>query len=110
LHTLLGQEPGCFDVRESADIGSLAIQVRDFRPDLVLLDWELPGRPAAALLFAFHGLDYRPSIMVLSTRSESETDALAAGADAFVWKGDPPQQLLNSLRQMVRDSRKEAQG
>jgi DNA-binding NarL/FixJ family response regulator len=105
LHTLLGQEPGQVSIRESADIGSLGLQVREFRPDLVLLDWELPGRPAAALLLALHGLEHHPRIIVLSTRPESEVEALAAGADAFVCKGDPPEQLLNSFRRLVHESR-----
>ena len=50
LHALLTQEPGQISVRESADVGGLATRVKEFKPDLVLLDWELPGRPAAALL------------------------------------------------------------
>lgn len=102
LHTLFKMEPGQITIRESADLGSLALQVREFRPDLVLLDWELPGRPAAALLFALHSLDYHPKIIVLSARAESEGAALAAGADAFVCKGDPPEHLLQSFRELVR--------
>ena len=104
LQTLLQQEPTQIAVRESEDIGSLALQIKQFKPDLILLDWELPGRPAAALLFALHGLDYQPKVIVLSTRPESESDALAVGADAFVCKGDPPERLLDSFRTMVRQS------
>lgn len=107
LHTLLQQEPTQIAVRESGDIGSLALQIKQFKPDLILLDWELPGRPAAALLFALHGLDYEPKVIVLSTRPESEGDALAVGADAFVCKGDPPERLLDSFRTMVRQSKAE---
>lgn len=88
-------------------MGSLALQIRQFKPDLVLLDWELPGRPAAAMLFALHGLDYHPKIIVLSARPESEMDALAVGADAFVCKGDPPERLLDSFRELVRQARTE---
>jgi DNA-binding response OmpR family regulator len=101
---LLQQEPTHIVVRESGDIGTLAVQLKQFRPDLVLLDWELPGRPAAALLFALHGLDYLPKVIVLSARPESEMDAMAVGADAFVCKGDPPERLLDSFRTMVRRS------
>jgi DNA-binding NarL/FixJ family response regulator len=107
LQTLLKQEPGQILIRESADLGGLAMQVKEFKPDVVLLDWELPGRPAAALLFALHGLDYHPRVMVLSARSESEQEALDAGADAFVYKGDPPQRLLDSLRGLLRGSKTE---
>lgn len=105
LQTLLGQEPGRIEVRESADLGSLAVQVRQFRPDLVLLDWELPGRPAAALLLALHQLDYHPNVIVLSTRPEMEQDALDVGADGFVSKGDSPERLLQVLHKLVYDSK-----
>lgn len=105
LNTLLQQEPEKVAVRESNDISSLAVQVKQFKPDLVLLDWELPGRPAAALLLSLHGLNYNPKIIVLSTRPESEREALGAGADAFVCKGDPPDQLLGSLRRLAKQAR-----
>jgi DNA-binding NarL/FixJ family response regulator len=107
LQTLLQQEPTRIAVRESADIAGLATQFTQFKPDLILLDWELPGRPAAALLFALHGLDYHPKVIVLSTRPESEIDALAIGADAFVCKGDPPERLLDSFRTLVQQSQAE---
>ena len=92
-------------MRESADLDSLATQVREFRPDLVLLDWELPGRPAAALLLALHRLDHHPSVIVLSTRPELEQDARSVGADGFVCKGDSPERLLQVLRGLVQKSK-----
>jgi DNA-binding NarL/FixJ family response regulator len=105
LQTVLAQEPGQIQVRESADLGSLAGQFTDFRPDLVLLDWELPGRPAAALLLALHQLDYHPDVIVLSTRPELEQDALDIGADGFVSKGDPPERLLQVLHGLVQNAK-----
>lgn len=105
LQTVLAQEPGQIQVRESADLGSLAVQVAEFRPHLVLLDWELPGRPAAALLLALHQLDYHPDVIVLSTRPELEQDALDVGADGFVSKGDSPERLLQVLHRFVQNSK-----
>ncbi len=104
LQTLLCQESAAFQIYESADLMGLARQVRRVRPRLVLLDWELPGRPAAAFLFALHRLDYQPRVIILSTRPEAEEAALDAGADAFVSKSDPPQVLLESFRRLVRES------
>lgn len=103
LQTLLRQEPGEVIVRESADVDGLAVQVKEFKPDLVLMDWELPGRPAAALLFALRGLGCSPKVIILSVRPEAEGPALSAGADAFVCKGDPPEHLLDSFRTLVRE-------
>lgn len=103
LQTLLHQESEHIQMRESGDLDSLATQIREFRPDLLLLDWELPGRPAAALLLALHQLDYRPSVIVLSTRPELEQDARSVGADGFVCKGDSPDRLLQVFRSLVQD-------
>ena len=105
LQTLLRQEPGQIQMRESADFDSLAAEVQEFKPDLVLLDWELPGRPAAALLLALHRLDYHPRVIVLSTRPELEQGARDIGADGFVCKGDSPERLLHVFRGLVQDSK-----
>lgn len=101
LRTLLQLERGHILIEESEDVVTVAARIRKFRPHLVLLDWELPGRPEAALLLALDGLDYHPGIVVLSTHPESEAAALAAGADAFVCKGDPPERLLDSFRTLA---------
>ena len=37
------------------------------------------------------------SVIVLSGRPEAEDAALAAGADAFISKADPPEQLLAAI-------------
>ena len=92
-------------MRESDDLDSLAVQIKEFRPDLVMLDWELPGRPAAALLLALNQLDYHPCVIVLSTRPELEQAARNVGADGFVCKGDSPERLLQVFRSLVHDSK-----
>ena len=107
LQTLLSQEPEQLTILETADLNGLARQVSEFEPDLVLLDWELPGRPAAALLLALRGLTCHPKVIVLSARPESEQDALAAGADDFVSKSDPPERLLRSFRRLALEAREE---
>jgi CheY-like chemotaxis protein len=103
LKTLLKQEPGLV-IAECSDLESLVVQVKEFKPDLVLLDWVLQGRPATALLFAAHAADPWPKMIVLSGRPESEQAALAAGADAFVCKADPPERLLSTLHKLVHES------
>jgi DNA-binding NarL/FixJ family response regulator len=101
LHLLLKQEPGLTLIGESLDLVSLVVQVKEFQPHLVLLDWDLPGRPAAALLLALCTLDVRPKVIVLSARPESEQAALAAGAHAFVSKVDSPERLLEACRALM---------
>lgn len=103
LRILLREEPGLELVGESPDLPSLVHQVRKLKPDLVLLDWELPGRPAEALLLAQTSLEVRPKVIVFSARPESRDAVLAAGADAFVCKGDPPEAVLSAFRQLTQE-------
>jgi two-component system response regulator DesR len=102
LHTLLAKEMDQLVIRECTDVVCLATEIKTFKPELVLLDWELPGRPAAALLFAFHGLGSKPKVIIMSARPEAEKAAMTAGADAFVCKGEPPDQLLIRFRELVQ--------
>ena len=81
-------------VGESAAAEALPAQEEAIQPDLVLLDWELPGPRAADLLPALRSRCRHVIVIALSGRPEARQEALAAGADAFVSKGEPPERLL----------------
>jgi DNA-binding NarL/FixJ family response regulator len=104
LHVLLLQEPGPIAVAESPDLDSLVEQLSAFQPHLVLLDWDLPGRPAPALLFGRHAPASRAKLIVLCQRPEARQAALAIGADDFVYKGDPPDMLLEACRRVLNQA------
>ncbi len=104
LKALLREEDGVTLVGESSDLPSLVVQIKELKPDVVLLDWELPGRPAAALLLAQEQLHTPPKVIVFSARSASEQESLALGADAFVSKGDAPEALLAAFRSLTQQS------
>jgi DNA-binding NarL/FixJ family response regulator len=101
LHVLLMQEPEPTLVAECPDLDSLVEQLRAFRPHLVLLDWDLPGRPTPALLFGRHAPEAHPKLIVLSQRPEARQMALAMGADGFFHKGDSPETLLAACRSVL---------
>jgi DNA-binding NarL/FixJ family response regulator len=98
LRLLLEQELEATVVGEAADVGSLLAQVAAGCPDLLLLDWGLPGMAAQDLLVALREACPALAVIVLSGQPEVGEDALAAGADAFVSKADPPEQLLAAVR------------
>jgi two-component system, OmpR family, response regulator len=104
LHVLLLQEPGPIVVAECPDLDTLAEQLAAFRPHLVLLDWDLPGRPAPALLLGRHAPAIHPKLIVLGRRPEARQPALAIGADDFVYKGDPPETLLAACRRALHQA------
>lgn len=98
LRLLLEQEPGLSVIGEIADAQDLLVQAAATCPDLVLLDWELPTHPSHSnLIAALRALCPRLRVIALSGRPEARHAALAAGADAFVSKGDPPEGLLAIL-------------
>jgi DNA-binding NarL/FixJ family response regulator len=97
LRLLLEHEPDVEVLGEAVDTTGLLDWVTAMCPNLVLLDWELPGLPAAALLPRLKCHCPALRVIALSVQPESRQAALDAGADAFVCKGDPPEQLLIAM-------------
>lgn len=102
LRFLLEQELEIDVIGETAEARDLLSQVEIAQPDLVLLDWELPGSLVAELLFALRARCVQMKVVALSGRPEARQEALAAGIDAFVSKGDPPEHLLTVLHAFGR--------
>ena len=94
-------------VGEAADSKELLAQLKSLRPDVLLLDWDLQGRSTANLFDAFRKLDRQPRVIVLDVQPESMQPALAAGADAFVSKGDPPKRLLTAIQALPVEGQRE---
>jgi DNA-binding NarL/FixJ family response regulator len=97
LRVLLAQQPDIEVVGEASSADDLAAQLMAACPDLALLDWELPGLAVDGGLPALRKLCPRLAITVLSSRPGARRAAQAAGADAFVSKGDPPERLLAAI-------------
>ena len=98
LELLLSEEPGVRIVGSASDTEGMLALVKSGCPDLVLLDWDLPGRPIQDLLGELQSLDRQLKSIVLGRRSRSKEAALRAGADVYLTKGDPPEQLLVAIR------------
>jgi len=119
LRLILEQELGLSVVGEASEVEGLLAQAEIVQPDLVLLDWELPGRQIDAsaglvgpgLLATLRSNLPHLRVIVLSGRPEAHQVALAAGADAFVSKGDLPERLLAAVRDCChRQYSKKAKG
>jgi DNA-binding NarL/FixJ family response regulator len=98
LRRLLEQESELSVVGEAGEAEDLLAQVQETRPDLVLLDWELPGLQATDLLLAMHSRYCPLKVVAFSEHKEARQEALDAGADAFISKDDPQERLLITLR------------
>lgn len=108
LKLLLKREPDFNIIGEATDAESLWDKLETLQPDLLLLDWELPGLNPADTVSRLRAILPRLKVIALSGRLEARQIALVAGADAFVSKSKPPSQLLAVLRtisQQIENSR-----
>ncbi len=97
LRVLLERQAGISVVGEAATAPELLSHTRESCPDVLLLAWELPEMDAAVLLLEVRRACPDLVVIVLSGRPEARQAALAAGADFFVSKGDPPECLLAAI-------------
>jgi len=97
LRLLLEQEADIEILGEAVDTTGLLDWAKASCPDVVLLDWELPGLPASEVLGLLRLRRPGLRVIALSGRPTTRQDALAAGADAFVSKGEPSECLLKAL-------------
>jgi DNA-binding NarL/FixJ family response regulator len=98
LQLLLEQEPGFQVVGEAADATGLLLAITEKAADGVLLDWELPGLPAAQLVRLLKV--ERPSLKIIAMSSRPEVEQLALEADiqTFLSKSESPERVLSIIR------------
>ena len=101
-----------YDVKEAADAESAQTQVNDALPDLVLLDWMLPGQSGLAWAKQLRG-DARtrdiPIIMVTARSDETDKVAgLEAWVDDYVTKPFSPRELKARIKSVLRRRAPEA--
>ena len=95
-----------FDVAAAADADRAQALVDEALPDLVVLDWMLPGRSGVALARRWRtDPRTRELPIVMLTARDEEVDmvtALDAGADDYVTKPFSPAALLARIRAVLR--------
>lgn len=95
-----------YEVQEAADVRQAQINITERLPDLILLDWMLPG---------LSGIDYArrlkkdeltrelPVIMLTARAEEEDTvQGLESGADDYITKPFSPRELVARIRAVLR--------
>jgi two-component system nitrate/nitrite response regulator NarL len=103
LRTFIQERPEFTVIGEATDADTLLSKARTLDPDLILLEWELTGRPVGEVLLALQALEPRAQIVVLSWQPGIEQIALDAGADRFVSKANGPERLLVALHELMEE-------
>ena len=80
----------------------LSVLVGASQPDVVVLDDELTNHATAGTIGALRALESPPKIIVLALNTQMEETILAAGADGFICKNAPPDDLLPILSRIQR--------
>ena len=95
-----------FEIQEAADARQSQVMIAEALPDLILLDWMLPG---------VSGIDYArrlkkedltreiPIIMLTArTEEEDKVQGLESGADDYVTKPFSPRELVARIKAVLR--------
>ena len=99
LEILLREELGTDVVGTVSEAASLRSLLQSSLPDLLILDWDLPGYTPIQLRAEARQLRRCPQVIVLGRDEGVRQEALAAGADAFVLSCDPPVVLIAAILQ-----------
>ena len=85
-------------VGEADHMEILLADVSRLHPDIVILDWELPGLPEKSRVAALRMLHPALKVVVTSSRPEIAQQALAAQADSYVSKSEPPEKVVQVIQ------------
>ena len=103
LDTVLGVEPGLIPVGSAGDAGGLWPLLATCRPDVVLLDYHLPGDDGLKLCRRIKSRLLAPKVLLYSAYAGSELSipATLAGADGVIGKGIPARELYDAIRRVA---------
>jgi DNA-binding NarL/FixJ family response regulator len=105
LEQLLGDAADIEVVGAAADGAEAVELVAERRPDVVLMDLEMPRMDGVAATRAIVGGGADARVVVLTSFSDREDvlKALDAGAVGYLLKDAPPEELLAGIRSAARD-------
>ncbi|SMF24465.1 two-component system, OmpR family, phosphate regulon response regulator PhoB [Alteromonadaceae bacterium Bs31] len=103
-----------YGVLEAADAQEAHRIIVDTRPDLILLDWMLPGMSGIELARRLKSEEVSREIPIIMLTAKGEEDnkiqGLELGADDYITKPFSPRELIARLRAVLRRSDSLASG
>ncbi|RJO74086.1 DNA-binding response regulator [Nocardia panacis] len=104
LRAALGTEPDLECVAEVDDGAAATREIARLRPDIAILDLDMPDLADPAVLDSVADLGSRTRLLTLTARDTDENlyRALRLGASAFLTKTLPPPELVAAIRAAVR--------
>ena len=106
LQALLRQQPGWRVVGEAENANDLLILAEVLVPDLILIDWNLPDLSGEKVVDSLHRMSKSLAVIVISGQIEVKNTVLEAGANAFVSKTSPPDQLVEAIKNVMGNQKR----
>jgi len=101
LRALLSASLPEMEMWEAADGAEALRLVEETRPQLVVMDILMPELDGLAATRQIKSRWPEIKVLVLSLYRDRQEEALAAGADLFVAKGESPEDLLSALSSLL---------
>ena len=92
---------------EAHDAAGALDRARALRPDVILLDLRMPGAGGVQATRRLREQECGSAIIILTSYGDQAyvRQALEAGADGYLLKSTPPEQLIASIRSAIRGRR-----
>jgi DNA-binding NarL/FixJ family response regulator len=96
-------------VGEACDAAEAIPLARDLRPDVVLMDFEMPGMSGVAAIEGLRAAAPHSAVVIFTLRDDAATreQARAAGAASFVAKHQTEESLLAAIREVAAANAKQ---
>jgi DNA-binding NarL/FixJ family response regulator len=103
LRMVLASDAELDVVGEAADGADALVAVRDLRPDVVLMDLQMPVMDGVEATRQLGRLDQPPAVLILTTfhLDSYVIDALEAGARGYLLKDTAPHELTRAIHVVV---------
>lgn len=93
--------PWIREVKTAAEGKQALVMIPEIKPDVIIMDLRMPERTGLETLGLLKATYPQTKIIALSLYSQYALQALAAGADEFVSKGDSAASLLTTIKTVV---------
>jgi len=92
---------------EAHDAAGALTQAAALRPDVILLDLRMPGASGVQATRRLRAQESRAAVIILTSYGDQAyvRQALEAGADGYLLKSTPPEQLIAAIRATARGRR-----
>jgi DNA-binding NarL/FixJ family response regulator len=92
---------------EAHDAASAIEKARSLKPDVILLDLRMPGASGVQATRRLRDQGVTSAVIILTSYGDQNyvREALEAGADSYLLKSTPPEQLIAAIRNGARGRR-----